>query len=521
MPEAILGAHLKSAIRNYALLFFACLLFHVAGTWSLPLIDRDEPRFAEASREMIERGDYVVPYFNNQVRLDKPPLTYWLQTASYRLFGENDFAARFPSAVAAALVALSIFGWGSRLRPPPRPSASEARIWGTKVGWWAAIIFTLSLQIFLHAKAAVADMWLVLFMTTAHWSGYELIRRSSNGSEYQTSNLPSRCDGAAGIEHRTTNLWWWVFYVSLAFGFLAKGPVGWIPLLTVGSTMFFVRETQFTRRFKFARGVLLALAIVAIWGVPALIETHGEFFMIGIGRHVVGRSLVTMEGHGPNSFGMYLLLLPFYFVTIFISFFPWSIKLPWLIRKLWLTNDDIDHYLIAGIAVIFIIFSLIKTKLPHYTLPALPLIALLLAQRLATENSMRFFRNCAVGSALAYFAIALVVPPLVARFFPTYELFRQSRDYLRANMEFGAVSFTEPGLVWYFRSRVHGFLTPLNSRRAPDFMAQTGPRFVIVPTSLAAKLFSNHPEDRKMFSTRGFNIAKGEHVELTLVLKPD
>ena len=103
-----MGPHLKSAIRNYALLFFGCLLFHVAGTWSLPLIDRDEPRFAEASREMIERGDYVVPYFNNQVRLDKPPLTYWAQTASYQIFGENDFAARFPSAVAAALVALSI-----------------------------------------------------------------------------------------------------------------------------------------------------------------------------------------------------------------------------------------------------------------------------------------------------------------------------------------------------------------------------------------------------------------------------
>jgi len=88
-------------------------------------------------------------------------------------------------------------------------------------------------------------------------------------------------------------------------------------------------------------------------------------------------------------------------------------------------------------------------------------------------------------------------------------------------MEFGAVSFTEPSLVWYFRSRVNGFLTPLNTRRAVDFMAQTGPRFVIAPTSLATKLFPNHPENWRMFSTRGFNIAKGEHVELTLVLKPD
>ena len=62
----------------------------------MPLIDRDEPRFAEASREMIERGNYVVPYFNNQLRLDKPPLAYWAQVASYRIFGESDFSARFP-----------------------------------------------------------------------------------------------------------------------------------------------------------------------------------------------------------------------------------------------------------------------------------------------------------------------------------------------------------------------------------------------------------------------------------------
>ena len=131
-------------VRNYALLFFGCVLFHMAGTWSLPLIDRDEPRFAEASREMIERGDYIVPRFNNQLRLDKPTIAYWAQTASYRVFGQNDFAVRFPSAIAAAFTALSIFAWGSR-------------IGGAGVGWWTAIIFTFSLQTFLHAKAAVVD----------------------------------------------------------------------------------------------------------------------------------------------------------------------------------------------------------------------------------------------------------------------------------------------------------------------------------------------------------------------------
>src|SRR3979490_2293334 len=106
-------------------------------------------------------GDYVVPYFNDRVRFDKPPLTYWFQVASYRVFGENDFAARFPTAIAAALVAVVLLAWGQQLRDE-------------KVGWWAAIIFTLSLQTFIHGKAAVADMWLGLFVTGAHWAAGEL-----------------------------------------------------------------------------------------------------------------------------------------------------------------------------------------------------------------------------------------------------------------------------------------------------------------------------------------------------------
>src|SRR5919109_2811666 len=150
---------------KYATLFFAALAFHLAGTWNLPLIDRDEPRFAEASREMIERGDYVVPYFNGQLRLDKPPLTYWAQVASYHIFGENDFAARFPSAIAAALVAILIFAWGTHFGERPHPAGSVRHPAEHKTGLVAAIMFTLCLQTFVHAKAAVADMWLVLLMT--------------------------------------------------------------------------------------------------------------------------------------------------------------------------------------------------------------------------------------------------------------------------------------------------------------------------------------------------------------------
>jgi 4-amino-4-deoxy-L-arabinose transferase-like glycosyltransferase len=494
---------LKSAIRNSVFLFSGLVLFHLAGTWSLPLIDRDEPRFAEASREMIQRADYVVPYFNNQLRLDKPPLAYWAQVASYRVFGENDFAARLPSAIAAAFIALSLLAWGTR-------------IGGDRVGWWAAIIFTLSLQTFVHAKAAVADMWLVLFVTIAHWAGYELLQRS-------TFNLQWR--------------WWWIFYLSLALGFLAKGPIAWIPLLTVMTTIVLARDWQLARHFKFLRGISLMLAVVALWGIPALIQTHGQFFAVGIGRHVVGRSLATMEGHGAKSFGMYLLLLPFYFVTIFVSFFPWSIKLPWLVRRLWRKHeaavgdprysngDKVDKYLLTGTAIIFAIFTLVATKLPHYTLPAFPLLALLLArhwQGVATiKNHGPLFRTIAISTACVWIAIALVAPPLVARFFPAHQLFQESRPHLQPNMQFAAVEFQEPSLVWYFRSRVQGFLTRLNKKNAVDFMSTPGPRFVIVPTSLVETLFPTHPQAWRSFSTRGFNIAKGKQVDLTLVLKPE
>jgi 4-amino-4-deoxy-L-arabinose transferase-like glycosyltransferase len=512
-----------SMAEKHAILFTGCVLFHIVGTWSLPLIDRDEPRFAEASREMIQRGDYVVPYFNNQLRLDKPPLTYWAQVASYRTFGENDFAARFPSAIAAALTALSIFAWASR-------------IGGEKLGWWVAIIFTFSLQTFVHAKAGVADMWLVLFVTLAHWSGYELIQFPTPNTQRSTLNAKA-VNQTSSIKHQTSLWWWFFFYISLALGFLAKGPIAWVPLLTVGCTIFYAPNLQLGRRFKFVRGIVLMLAIIAVWGIPALIRTRGEFFRIGIGRHVIGRSLGAMEGHGWDSLGGYVLLLPFYFLTVFVSFFPWSMKLPSLLKRLWRKGDNIDSYLFSGAAIIFIIFSLIKTKLPHYTLPAFGLLALLLARHWPDESatgsrnelgamgavasSRSVFKAIAVTTACVWIAIAFVVPPMVARFFPAYQLFHQSRADLQPNMQFASVEFEEPSLVWYFRSRVKGFLTPVNKRRAAEFMSAPEPRFVVLPTTVAGTVFASHPATWKFFTTSGFNIPKGKRVDLTLVLKPE
>ena len=444
---------------------------------------------------MRERRDYVVPYFNNKYRFDKPPFIYWTQIASYRLFGENDFAARLPSGIAAALTAVLLFAWGRRLG-------------GERVGWWAAVIFSLCLQTFIHAKAAVADMWLVFFVTAAYWAAYELIADSL---------------GAASSRADPRNLKYWrvTFYVALALAFLAKGPLGWLPLLTVVSMKFFLRDQPLNRRFWFAPGLLFTLAIVLLWGVPALIRTNGEFFWVGIGRHVVERSFGALEGHGGQTWRSYLMTLPFYFGTVFISFFPWSIKLPALTKRLWRERDGIDKYLISGAAIVFILMTVVKTKLPHYTLIAFPLLSLLLARHLfALPGSPRFAMRTAVTAAAVSICMALFGFSMLARTFPTVQLFKKSEKDLLPEMHFGSVDYAEPSVVWYFRSRVHGFFWTGKPDQVEKFMAFSGPKFVIMPTDVARAVYPQIPPGWKSYTAHGFTFAKGNPVDLTMILKP-
>jgi len=442
---------------------------------------------------MRERGDYVIPYLNNKYRFDKPAFIYWTQIASYTVFGENDFAARFPSAVAAALTAVLLFAWGRRL-------GSE------RIGWWAAIVFTLCLQVFIHAKAAVADMWLVFFVTAGYWAGFELLA-DSLGQEPSANHA------------RRLKYWRFAFYIALGFGFLAKGPLGWLPLLTVISTKLFLRQISLTRRFWFVTGMLGALAIVSTWGIPALIRTNGEFFKVGIGRHVVDRSFNVMEGHGANSWNTYLAAMPFYFLFVFLSFFPWSIKLPGLVKHLWRKRDAIDKYLIAGILIVFIIMSLVKTKLPHYTLPAFPLLSLLLARHLFVVGSGRFAKRAAIGAVVASLAASFIAFPLIAPTFPSAQLYKMSRNDLLPEMDFANIDYAEPSVIWYFRSRAHGFFRGLNPDQLEKFMNFPGPRFVIVPTSVAQAFSAKIHPDWKTYRARGFTIVKGRPTDLTLILK--
>src|SRR6516162_10924985 len=149
------------------LFFLGAVFLYALGNSSLPLIDRDEPRFAEASREMWQSGDFLIPRLNGEYRFDKPPLVYWSQVLAYNLLGDNDFAARLPAAIFAALTATATMVFGSRA-------------FGPGVGLWAGLIFATCLQLFVHARAAVADMPLLLFFLMATWAGWERLRNPSS-----------------------------------------------------------------------------------------------------------------------------------------------------------------------------------------------------------------------------------------------------------------------------------------------------------------------------------------------------
>lgn len=462
---------------------------HAAGTWSLPLLDRDEPRFAEASREMNQRGDRVVPYFNNAPRLAKPPAIYWCQSFCYRLFGENEFAARFPSVLAAALTALLIF-------------LAARRMYDHDVAMIAAVSFSVSLQTLYLAKAATADMLLVLCVTAAGWAAWEMLTSIRKGEE---------------------TVFWWLFYASLTLGFLVKGPVAWLPLAAVIIHIRRAGTKDLLARFRPEWGLTMMLALIAVWGLPALIRTDGEFFRVGIGENVIGRSFYVMEGHGGEGFIKYFRTLPYYFVTVFFSFFPWSIFLVpmtlYFVKGF--TRVKTDTFLWTLTAVFFIVFTPLKTKLPHYTYPAFPFLSILFARYwMATGWPLEIWRRMAVLMGVTVVLMTFAFFPMIAHLLPSHELWRKSESTLSREMEFATVDYNEPSLVWEFRRTVSGWHHAISDDQAVAFMQKKGPRFIVFPSEKLAALFPSLDRTWLFFSASGARLAKGKNVDLTMIVKP-
>jgi 4-amino-4-deoxy-L-arabinose transferase-like glycosyltransferase len=472
--------------RRLLLLFFAFLGLYAAGDWALPLIDRDEPRFSEASREMLERGDFVVPYFNNQTRFDKPPLIYWLQDAAYLALGENELAARLPSALCGALTVVVIALWGSQLYDP-------------KTGFRAAVMFGLTIQAIVHAHAAVADMAMIAASTASAWAGWNWI------------------DAGRGYKRG----WWLAFWVFLAIGFLAKGPIAWVPIGMAAWAAGKLEREKRPRAWEWLLGPVLMLALVGLWGIPAMVRTHGQFAVVGLGKHVVMRSVAPLQGHGAKSWWSYALILPFYFITIWPSFFPWSIWLLPALIALWKTRKQWgpkESYLAAGIVLVFGIFTLSWTKLPHYTLPAFPFLALVVAAWWGSGREV-VFRRAVIGMAAGGLLLALVGFPLGRRFFASQQIYDQAAPWLSAKMEMVTVDYHEPSLVWLFRKKIGGYETDMDWRDVDQWMHRPGPRVSVMPVDQLHRVFRKLDPGWRVVEAEGYDVANAHQADLVAVIK--
>ena len=474
--------------RSFASLLLLGMALSLAGTWWLPLIDRDEPRFAEASREMLERQDWVTPTFNGLPRYDKPPLVYWGQMLCFRALGETPFAARLPSAAFATGTALLIFLWGRRLLSPQTALAG-------------AVILLTGLQMAVQARMAVADMALVFFFAAACWSGWELTR----------------------LERPRPAHWWILFYGSLALGFLAKGPIAWLPLAGLLLGRWLHPQAFRLKAGSFALGMLLTLGIVGLWGIPALIQSHGDFMRVGLGYHVIYRSFAVLDGHGAGGLFGWILMLPYFPGLFFLSFFPWALRVPGALRRWWplRRQDVLGWYLLTQAGLVFLVFTIARTKLPHYTLPAFPPLALWLA-KMEGDGLLPHQKVSRNGTLMAVLilTVALTAGLVLRPLFVAHELMEKSRAQLQPAMQIAAVHYTEPDVVWEFRQVVTNYVAEIEMDRAVNFIQDNHPSILILPTWLYETNFTRWPANLTVVQARGMNWSRFQPAGLTALIHP-
>lgn len=347
------------------LLVLLTLAILLPGLGTLPLLDRDEPRFATATREMMTRGDWIVPTFNGAERFDKPILIYWMMAASYAVFGVGEFAARVPTVV--SMLVLVLFVW-----------RTGRRWFGEWPGFLAAAALASSLQFVIHGRIAVADMPMVTAVTIAMVAGFELL--------------------AAPESDRRR--WWWTLWLAMGLGFLAKGPIAWaVPIVAVLIFRFACwRRPLVWGSLRALPGGLVAVGIVAVWAVPALLATDGRFLLEGIGKHVVARGMEGFDNRGYSPV--------FYLGSVPLSLFPWCVFIPAVILCLRRNWDAPAAWCVAWFVAPIAIFTPYATQLPHYVLPGFPAFFLLLGRTLCDLRFSRWIRAPGVG--LSLLAIGLV-----------------------------------------------------------------------------------------------------------------
>ncbi|MGV2976154.1 glycosyltransferase family 39 protein [Roseibium alexandrii] len=346
------------------LLLALALVLFVPGQWTVPPLDRDEPRFTQATKQMLETGDYVDIRFQDQARHKKPVGIYWLQAAAVKLIGHDASAPlwvyRLPSIIGATLSVLAVF-WLARAFMGP----SGALVAGGFV--------VLAIILGVEARLAKTDATLFATIVIAQGALARLWLRNSS-------------DRAWGLA--------FVFWTALAASVLVKGPVG--PMVVGFTVVGLIITGRNLSWFKGAvplAGFIWFFLLVLPWFVAIWIATDGTFFTEAIGKDLLGKVSEGQEGHGAPPlthlgamFGVFWPLP---------AFFMLALPMMWRERK-----SPLVIFAACWFFPSWVVFELVATKLPHYTMPLMPALILPVAAALiegAGSQSARWLRWVAAG----------------------------------------------------------------------------------------------------------------------------
>ncbi len=303
------------------------------------LFDVDEAVYAEASREMIETGNWITPQYNYSNRYDKPVFFYWLMASSFRAFGITEFAARFWSAAFGVMLTLMCY---YLLRWIGHPK------WGVIT----AIIFAASLEVIVLSHASITDMTLAFFISSSLFCFFLGYIREVKGT---------------GM-----GLWYLGFYLSLALAVLTKGPVG-VVLPGAIICIFLILRGELINSLKkmhLLSGILIFLAVALPWYIVEIWINGWEYINAFFIKHNVTRFTGVVSGHKGSVY---------YFIPVILfAYFPWSTFLPQILYKYIPRSrhrgridpkESIILFSIIWFLVIFIFFSISRTKLPGYIVP--------------------------------------------------------------------------------------------------------------------------------------------------------
>ncbi|WP_297452697.1 glycosyltransferase family 39 protein [Persephonella sp.] len=357
----------KKDIFLYIFVFITAFFIFSANIGGLSIYSLDEAKNSECAREMLERGDLIVPTFNYELRTDKPPVHYYFMMLAYKLFGINEFSARFFSAVFGALTVLITFLFAGRYL-------------GEKVAFMAFVVLVSSLHTAVQFHMAVPDPYLIFWINAALFSFF------------------------VGFKGKKV-VFIYLFYLFMGLGVLTKGPVAVVLPSAIVLLYLFLTRNLSLNSIKFLRpitGLFITLALSLPWYIAVYIKTDGKWVYDFIFKHNIHRFSAPMEGHG----GIFLVT----FLFVFIGLLPFSVFIIQALKKVWedKSKDILLFSLIfAGVYVGF--FAISKTKLPNYTVPAYPPLAIILGYYLTQIYLSKLKSILASISVYIFLSIAIVI----------------------------------------------------------------------------------------------------------------